>query len=147
MSRLLLFFSAWLWTLAAPSAAGAHGVIATTETRPAVALRFNYSDGEPLAYAQARVFAPGQTTLEHVNARTDIAGRLAFVPDRPGEWRVRVDDGMGHAMERSVSVTEVAARLHVQDDSAPPLAERAALGASLLLNVTLGVALARRPHS
>lgn len=64
-----------------------------------------YSDGEPMRYASVKILAPeAERTFQ--TGRTDQNGRFCFFPDRPGVWRVTVDDKMGHLLELEVPVTE-----------------------------------------
>ena len=130
-------------------AADAHGVFASVETETAQALRFGYSDGTPMSYAETLVFGPGDAPdAEFANGRTDIRGRFAFVPDRPGPWRVVASDGMGHRAETTIQVAES------MDRAAAPPAQtaavsggtggKAAFGLSLLANLFLAATLLRR---
>jgi nickel transport protein len=50
------------------------------------------------------VYAPGGGDTEFQNGRTDARGRFAFLPDRPGVWRVKVDAGMGHGFDIEIEV-------------------------------------------
>ena len=63
-----------------------------------------YSSGAPMAYAKVLVYAPDETEIEHQNGRTDRLGSFAFLPDRPGTWRMIVSDGQGHRMAAEVNV-------------------------------------------
>lgn len=91
--------------VAAP--AGAHEVLHVVERNRAVALKAYFSDGEVLAYVQYEVYAPTDPKIPHQKGRTDRSGWLAFVPDAPGKWRVRVFDDTGHGLD-------------VQVDASPP---------------------------
>lgn len=94
------------WT----GAASAHGTGARTLGANAIAVELYYSDGGPMAYAEARVFGPGDTAeMPFVNARSDRLGRVAFLPDRDGEWRIEGRDGEGHSIQATVTVAGGAA--------------------------------------
>jgi len=86
-----------------PLAALAHGAgherLADADT---VSLRFAYALGEPMAAARVEVAEPGSTIVQR--GQTDADGRFAFVPDRPGEWTVTADDGLGHEVVAPVTV-------------------------------------------
>lgn len=92
-----------------PVVAGAHG--AGFERLPEVdtlALRFVYAVGEPMAGARVAVTTPaGQ---DYQRGQTDGDGQFAVVPDRPGEWTVVADDGLGHEVRAQVEVGGVAKR-------------------------------------
>jgi nickel transport protein len=44
--------------------------------------------------------------LTFQSGRTDRNGRFCFFPDAPGDWKVVVDDEMGHRLEVRVPVNE-----------------------------------------
>jgi nickel transport protein len=91
-------------TLSAP--ARAHEVLHEVQRGRAIAVRASYHDGGYLANAEAEVFSPADPAVPHWKGRTDRSGWLAFVPDAPGSWRVRVVDSTGHGLD---TVIEVAA--------------------------------------
>jgi nickel transport protein len=98
---LVLFF-----LLLAASAAWAHGLFASVVQYPSVVLRFEYSSGEPLAYAEVRIFAPETSDVEYQNGRTDAGGRFAFMPNRSGKWSIACSDGMGHRVHKEIDIDE-----------------------------------------
>ena len=144
MHLVLLFLALAL----APASAMAHGVGARFLGTDALVLAASYSDGTPMAFAEALAFGPGAADLEFARGRTDAKGRFAFVPDRPGTWTITLDDGMGHALTQTVEWTEGQAQNQPPASFAPPSSSsplfRAGLGASLLLNIFLTLALVRR---
>ena len=144
------------------NAALAHGV-GYREARglSPLALEFFYSTGEPMSYREAKVFSPADEKFANQTGRTDAAGRFAFVPDVPGTWRVVVRDEEGHQATAELDVTEAllngggvkseAAPAPAAASSNPPegleLLIRAALGVSLLFNLTVFTLLRRRGHA
>jgi len=72
---------------------GAGGIVVTAE----------YDTGEPMSYAKVKIMAPG-AKLPFQSGRTDRNGRFCFFPDKQGEWKVIVDDEMGHRLEVRVPV-------------------------------------------
>lgn len=62
-----------------------------------------YDGGIPVAGALTTVLAPGVDT-PYLTGTTDPAGLFTFLPGTPGEWRVVVDDGMGHRREARIDV-------------------------------------------
>lgn len=95
-----------LTMLLAAAPAAAHEVLHTIERGRAVAVRAQYADGEPLAYAEYEVFSPADRAIPHAKGRTDRSGWLAFVPDAAGAWRVKVADATGHGLDTTVDVTD-----------------------------------------
>jgi hypothetical protein len=126
-------------TLATPaSPALAHGTGWSQGTSNAVVLTFYYVGGGPMSDADARIFAPGSSATAFQTARTDQLGRLVFVPDRSGAWRVTVIDAQGHEVIAAANVTEAG---EVQD---PTVGLTGALLLSLTANLFLAIALWRR---
>jgi nickel transport protein len=94
-----------LATVLAPAReARAHEVLHDVDRGRAVAVRTYYADGEALAYAAYEVFSPADPRVPHQKGRTDRAGWLAFVPDAPGAWRVKVVDGSGHGVDAAIEI-------------------------------------------
>ncbi len=90
-----------LFLVSAAAAAG-HGVV-VAPVDGARAVVFRYEDGTPLADAEANVYGPGDAEAAW-EGFADMEGRVAFVPDREGVWRVVVDDGLGHRAEARIEV-------------------------------------------
>lgn len=57
-----------------------------------------------MSYAEIKIFSPDNKNIEHQNGRTDKNGCFAFLPDKVGEWKVMVNDGMGHGVVTEVKV-------------------------------------------
>jgi nickel transport protein len=90
--------------LAGSTTASAHEVLHAVERGRAVAVHAWFPDGESLAYVQAEVFSPADASVPSWKGRTDRNGWLAFVPDVPGPWRVRIVDSTGHGLDTRVEV-------------------------------------------
>ena len=82
-----------------------HGVKSTV-FEGAAGIEVTYDDGTPMAYCEAKVFSPSDSETEFMQGATDKNGRLTFVPDVPGKWRLTVDDGMGHAVSEEIEIQE-----------------------------------------
>lgn len=92
-----------LLALLLPAAAGAHGTGSRVTAARAVVLDLHYTDGEAMAYVDVKVFAPNET-VAFLHGRADRLGRVAFVPDRNGDWRVEGRDSEGHTVLATVPV-------------------------------------------
>jgi nickel transport protein len=90
-------------------AARAHEVLHTIERGKAIAVKAFFADGEVLAYTEYQVFSPSDPRIPYQKGRTDRSGYLAFVPDGPGAWRVKVADTTGHGLDLVVDVAAVGA--------------------------------------
>lgn len=86
----------------APAAGRAHEVLHQIERNRAVAVRAYFADGEVLAYTPYEVYSPADPRIPYQKGRTDRSGWLAFVPDAPGAWRVKVVDETGHGLDLEV---------------------------------------------
>jgi nickel transport protein len=156
MNRMLLF-AAFVWVMAMPFSAFAHGTDYRLIGKEAVvAAEFFYSDKTPMQYAEVLVFSPESDKVEYQNGRTDQNGRFAFLAETPGEWQMKVNDGMGHAVHATVTVNPIKSepktageisgkRLNEVTKKKAPLFGEASMGVklvfglSILLNVFLGM--------
>ena len=101
-------FAAAVATLLFPVAVHAHEILHELERGRATAVRAFFSDGEPLAYAAVEVYSPADPAVPHQTGRTDRSGWVAFVPDAPGAWRVKIVDDSGHGLETPASLSPLA---------------------------------------
>lgn len=100
----------------------AHGISVVVERTGGVWMATaRYDGGIPVVGADVVIHGPGAESA-YQEGRTDPAGRFVFMPAGPGEWRVRVDDGMGHRR---------AVRMMVEADNPMPV-EAAAVGGALM---------------
>jgi nickel transport protein len=125
------------YALALAPPALAHEVLHEVRWGKAVALRAWFPDGESLAYVQAEVFSPKDAAIPYWKGRTDRNGWLAFVPDVPGPWRIRIVDSTGHGLDTTVEVpTNLGAGV-----PAPGTATSTASSLAFILRPVVGVAL------
>ncbi len=99
--RMLMALTALLLLACAGPAPG-HGV-QHSASQEGTAIRASYDDGNPMAFCDFAVFAPGED-LEYQTGITDRNGGFAFLPDTLGIWRVTVDDGMGHLVQADIEI-------------------------------------------
>jgi nickel transport protein len=98
-----LALAAALTLAAAP--ATAHQTLHEVQRGKAIAVKVSFADGEVLAYTAFEVYSPVDPKLPWQKGRTDRAGWLAFTPDLPGMWRVKVIDATGHGLDLEVDAT------------------------------------------
>ena len=84
-----------LYAHGASGEVGSGGIVVSAE----------YDTGEPMSYAKVKISAPG-ADLIFQSGRTDRNGRFCFFPDAAGDWKVVVDDGIGHRLELIIPVDE-----------------------------------------
>ncbi len=164
MKRMHLII-AFVWMLAIPVSVFAHGTDYRLIGNDAVvAVEFFYTDQTPMQYAEVLVFSPENDKVEYQNGRTDQNGRFAFLAETPGEWRVKVNDGMGHAVRATVTIssdkagTEASGNVpndHLNQDvkkknplfGESPTGVKLIFGLSLLLNIFLGAHVLQRKRN
>jgi len=100
-ARKVAAIAAALLTLAALPAS-AHETLHEVQRGKAIAVRAYVADGEVLAHAAYEVYSPADPRTPYQQGRTDRGGWLAFVPDAPGTWRVKVTGGHGHGLDLGV---------------------------------------------
>lgn len=95
----------WLLALAlCLPAARAHDLQHTVAQSTAVVVRIAYPDGRPFSFEAYEVLRTGGTVPVQVG-RTDLDGRIAFAPGRPGEWRVKAYSEDGHGVDLTLTTT------------------------------------------
>ncbi len=99
---------------------------------PAVVARAVYGAGEPVAFGKVLVYAPGGSETVHQSGNADAQGYFCFRPAGPGDWRITVDDEMGHRQQSVVHIPE-------PFDGSP--AGTSASGGTRLERTALGLAL------
>lgn len=115
--------------LASPPAA-AHAMHHRVDREAAVLVTFYYTEASRPAHQAYRVLAPGADRQPFQSGRLNALGEVAFRPDRPGIWRVRVDSTDGHGAE---------ARIEIGEDALPSAVTQAAPGSRLVaLSAALG---------
>jgi len=71
-----------------------------------VGVEARYADGMAMSFSATKVFSPDDPTKPFQEGATDKNGRFVFYPDKPGKWRIEVNDGMGHSLIADINVTD-----------------------------------------
>jgi len=103
-----ILYSCLCWmacTLLISNSVCAHGVQGRISSQKAIMVESEYDDGEPMSYAAAEVYGPMEK-IAFQTGRTDQNGRFLFFPDKRGEWKVIVNDGMGHQLVLKTNVDD-----------------------------------------
>jgi nickel transport protein len=95
-----LFFLSWLATPAA-----AHDVRHSVTAGEAVVIELFYAEGTPFTYESYEIYREGEEAPVQVG-RTDHLGRIAFLPDRAGRWRVKAFSEDGHGLDFTLETDE-----------------------------------------
>lgn len=92
---------------------------------------------EEASYAEYEVFAPEETANPFQVGRSDARGRVIFLPDRPGKWRVIVKADSQHGVHGAEIEVQVDEKSVVRDFSKPLVAThtRLLIGVSLVFGV------------
>lgn len=96
--RILLTLSSLLFV----GVAHGHALSHSAGVGSAMIVQLRYGDGSPFSYESAEVYRPGET-MPFLAGRTDANGRLTFVPDQEGDWRVRAFSEDGHGGDFTVA--------------------------------------------
>jgi len=125
---LALLLCAWL-----PGQALAHDLQHEIGEGEAVSVRLFYADGSAFAFESYEVYRAGEEVPFQVG-RTDFLGRVVFLPDRAGTWRIKAFSEDGHGADFSLTTGEGSGIR----DSSRPLLERH-LGIVVGVSVIFGV--------
>jgi nickel transport protein len=124
--------------------AASHGLHHSVTRSDALVVTVTYAHGGPFSFKDYEVFRPGETVPFQVG-QTDSLGRLSFLPDREGDWRVRAFSRDGHGLD--VVIPSAAAppptppaatpptHTHTSDAAPPGPLIRIAMGVSILFGV------------
>jgi len=83
-----------------------HGVLGRVESGKGILVEVEYDDGEPMTYASIEIF-DSEENLPFQSGRTDRNGRFLFYPDKMGDWKVVVTDGMGHGLTLKTNIDKM----------------------------------------
>lgn len=95
-------------TLLLATPALAHEVLHSVERGRAVAVKMYFADGEVMAYTEYQLWSPADSKIPYQKGRTDRGGYVAFMPDRPGLWRLKIADDTGHGLDTTIDVGALA---------------------------------------
>jgi nickel transport protein len=97
VGALALLICVWL-----PSQVIAHDLQYSIDEGAAVYVKFFFADGNEFDFESYEVYRGGEEVPFQVG-RTDARGRLVFLPDRAGPWRIKVFSEDGHGADFSLS--------------------------------------------
>ncbi|WP_457640553.1 hypothetical protein [Persephonella sp.] len=97
MAVLLVLFSIFGFSFG-------HGVKYNMEYEKAVVIKVFFADGTPFSYENYELFSPENSKLPYQVGRTDRYGRIVFIPDRTGEWTVKVFSQDGHGIIEKIRI-------------------------------------------
>ena len=83
-----------------PGRALAHDLQHSVDEGAAVSVKLFFADGNEFSFESYELYRAGDEIPFQVG-RTDIEGRVVFLPDRAGTWRLKVFSEDGHGADLS----------------------------------------------
>jgi nickel transport protein len=114
--------------------AQAHEVHHRIEAYDAIVVTLRYANGQPFAYERYALYPAGKETPQQVG-NTDAQGRVAFVPDSEGKWRLQATSADGHGINLEFAVPAVAGGANDGGQTALPHWLLAGIGLALLFGL------------
>lgn len=108
MKPIFIITGCLAYQLLCITAGWSHGVWGHVVRSEGHLVTAEYDDGEPMAYAAVEIKSPG-SDIAFQTGRTDRNGHFMFSPDQQGQWRIVVQDGMGHRLALDAEVSADAA--------------------------------------
>jgi len=139
------FITLWLLVttclLAIADDVWSHGVRGRTSSESGILVEAEYDDGEPMSYSSIEIF-DSEEKLPFQSGRTDRNGRFIFYPDKMGDWKVVVNDGMGHRLalktniDKGLNLKKTKEQAKGITESSLSRYERALLGISIIFGIS-----------
>jgi len=95
--RLVVALAMFVWL---PGGALAHGLQHRIDEGTAVSVKLFLADGRDFDFESYEIYRAGEEIPFQVG-RTDAQGRVVFLPDQAGTWRVKAFSEDGHGAEFS----------------------------------------------
>lgn len=101
-----------------------------------ISVKIFYAEDNPASYSEYELFGPGDKE-PHQIGRTDRNGFLSFLPDRVGQWKIKVWGESSHGFHGVTIEINVDQNLQVQSFSKPLVATHTKLivGISLIFGL------------
>jgi nickel transport protein len=96
-AAIALLLCLWL-----PERAAGHDLQHSIEQGAAVMVKLFFTDGNEFSFESYEVYRAGEEIPFQVG-RTDALGRLVFLPDRAGTWRIKAFSEDGHGADLSLT--------------------------------------------
>jgi len=90
-----------LLLLASPTSLHSHEILQKVSRGAATVVELSYPDDSPFSHEQYEVYREGEET-PYQTGWTDALGRIVFVPDRRGGWRIRAFSEDGHGTDVTI---------------------------------------------
>ena len=127
-AAIALLLCLWL-----PERAAAHDLRHSIEEGAAVTVKLFFADGNEFSFEGYEVYRAGEEIPFQVG-RTDAHGRVVFLPDRAGAWRVKAFSEDGHGAEISLT-TGAQGAIESADRSLFERYSRLVVGVSIIFGI------------
>ena len=116
-----------------PERAAAHDLRHSIEEGAAVTVKLFSADGNEFSFESYEVYYEGEEIPFQVG-RTDAHGRVVFLPDRAGTWRVKAFSEDGHGADLSLT-TGAQGAIESADRSLFERHSRLVVGVSIIFGI------------
>ncbi len=93
-----------------------------------------YDSGDPISQADVIVYSPDGEPFQ--SGLTDKNGCFLFFPDIDGEWKIKINDGMGHGGIRSILMKNLKVVNRNEDYDLPGRRVKILSGISVIFGLT-----------
>jgi len=116
-----------------------HGVLGKIVMQKGVLVEAEYDDGEPMSYSSTEIF-DSEEKLPFQSGRTDRNGRFLFYPDKVGDWKIIINDGIGHRLALKTHIDESLALSTIDSQETGKMThfsryEKALMGISVIFGI------------
>ncbi len=115
------------------AASHAHDLQYSVAAGQAVVVKLFYVDNTPFTFEGYEVYREGEK-LPYQVGRTDSQGRVSFLPDRPGKWRIKAISEDGHGLDFTLT-TDAAAHVEGSDKPVYERYGRIVVGIAVILGL------------
>mgnify|MGYP000920888386 FL=1 len=122
-----------LATLCGLPRAAAHDLQYSVTAGQAVVVKLFYVDNKPFSFEGYEIYRQGEK-LPYQVGRSDGQGRIAFLPDRAGAWRLKAISEDGHGLDFTLR-TDAAARIEAAEKPAYERYGRVVVGVAVILGL------------
>ena len=131
--RSVLGYLALIPIVAGSHPSWAHEVRHSIVQSAATIIQLHYPDGRPFAFEGFEIYR-AKEKIPYVVGRTDAKGKIAFLPDSTGTWRVKAFSDDGHGVDLTFE-TDAQSAVMVQDRSFYERHARILVGIGLILGL------------
>lgn len=133
MKIIVILLGIIIFTAGLNCPAFSHSVHYQVENK-GVSVRVFYAEDDPASYSSYEIFGP-KDNIPHQKGRTDRNGFVSFLPDRKGEWIIKVYGESEHGMHGAQIEVDVNENLFMDSFKKPLVAQytKAFVGISFLL--------------